>query len=476
MRAEPYYISGKLTTSPIIMPVIFPYTGETFAEVCVAPHEDLVRAIDSATSGFLETKKLPTSRRAQILYRLADLIEENRDKFCHTIIGESGKPYQQAEQEITRAVMIMRISAEETLRIQGEVIPLNRAAEGRYTSYYYRIPAGPVLCITPFNYPLVLVCHKLGPVIAAGCSFVLKPSSKTPMTALLLGRLILEAGYPEGAVNIVPCPGTNAGGLARDPRFAALSFTGSPAVGWLLKEGFPGRFMDLELGGNAPAIVHSDADVTFAAKRIAKGAVVNAGQSCISVQRVYLHEDVYEQGLALIVEEMQKFVVGDPRDPKTDVGPMVSEAEVARAEEKIRQAVLRGARVILGGRRRGTVLFPTVLEGTSSAMSICNSEVFAPVIIVRRYSKIGDAIDMVNESRYGLQAGVFTNSLDVLERTMRDLVCGTVVMNDYPSFRSDEMPYGGVKLSGLGWEGPKYLIDLFMERKQLVLRHGLEEV
>ena len=475
--AEPFYLGGQQTTSPTVLPVIFPYTGEAFAEVYLAGQKDLFRAADIAALAFNETKNIPASRRAKILHRIADLIEENRDEFCYRIVHESGKPYTQANQEITRAVTIMRISAEETLRISGEIIPLERMETGSsYTSHYYRVPAGPVLCITPFNYPLVLVCHKLGPIIAAGCSFVLKPSSKTPLTALLLGRLILEAGYPADAVNIVPCIGSSAEILVRDTRFAALSFTGSPAVGWKLKELFPGRRIGLELGGNAPAIVYKDADIAYAAEQISKGAVINAGQSCISVQRVYLHTDIYDRCLSLILADMQKYTVGDPRDPKTDIGPMISEADAIHAEEKIKQALMRGARLLTGGIRNGAVLSPTVIERTSSEMSICNSEVFAPIIVIRSFSDIDDALKLANESRYGLQGSVFTNSLDILDKAALELDCGTIIINDYPSFRADEMPYGGLKLSGLGREGPKYLIDMFMERKQLVIKHHHQPV
>lgn len=469
---EPYYIGGQPTRSPNSIPVIFSYTGEKYAEVCIAGMEDQARAADCATLGFAETKILPGHRRAEILRRIADKIEEHREEFVQILVHESGKPVRQAHREVTRAVSVMRMSAEESVRLTGKVIPMDSTEFGEgYTGYYYKVPSGPVLCITPFNYPLNLVCHKIGPAIAAGCSFVLKPSTKTPLSALLLASLILEAGYPANAVNVVPCFGSNAETLVRDPRFIVLSFTGSPVVGWRLKELFPGRRISLELGGNAPAVVYKDADLAYAARRIAEGAVVNAGQSCISVQRVYLHDEIYDTCLAMILDHMRSFIVGDPRLPETDVGPMISETEAAKTEEKIKQAVMRGARILVGGVRDGALFYPTVLERTSSEMGVCSSEMFSPMIIVRRYSDFDEVIRMVNESRYGLQGSVFTNSLDVVEKAAMEFEGGTLVINDYPTFRADSMPYGGIKFSGIGREGPKYLIEEFMEKRLVVVRH-----
>ncbi|MDV0442896.1 aldehyde dehydrogenase family protein [Methanorbis rubei] len=468
---EPYYIGGRLTHSPNTIPVFFPYTGEVFAEVGIAGAEDQARAADSATVGFTETKIIPAYKRAEILRRIADLMEENRDEFVRILIHESGKPFRQAHLEVTRAVNVMRTSAEEAVRASGEIIALDSAATGEgYIGYCYRVPSGPILCITPFNYPLNLACHKIGPAIAAGCSFVLKPSSKTPLSALLLGKLILEAGYPPAAVNVVPCFGENAETLVRDPRFTVLSFTGSPAVGWRLKEIFPGRRIGLELGGNAPAIVHKDADVAYAARRIAEGAVVNAGQSCISVQRVYIHDDIYDECLKKIMDHMRSFVIGDPRKPETDIGSMISDEEARRAGEKVRQAVMRGARLLLGGVREGAVMHPTILERPSPDMGICSSEAFCPVITVDRYSDIDEAVQMMNESRYGLQGCIFTNAVDILQKLIAVSECGTLIVNDSSSYRSDAMPYGGTKLSGIGREGPKYLLEEFMERKLIVVK------
>lgn len=471
--SEPYYIGGELTYSQNTAPVIFPYTGERFAEVCIAGATDQARAADSAVLGFLKTKNIPVHTRASILQRLADLMEENREEFVFNIVHESGKPLRQAHLEVTRAVHVIRVSADEALRIGGEIILLDSTElGGGYTGYYHKVPAGPVLCITPFNYPLNLACHKIGPAIAAGCSFVLKPATKTPLTALLLGRLVLEAGYPPKAVNVVPCPGDNTTPLVRDPRFAALSFTGSPRVGWMLKEIFAGRRVGLELGGNAPAVVHHDADIIYAARRIAEGAIVNAGQSCISVQRVYLHDDIYDECLKKILCHMREFVVGDPRNEETDLGPMVSEADAIRAEDNIKQAVLCGARILLGGTRDKALLYPTVLERTSPEMGVCSGEAFAPLIIVGRYTDIDDVIRMVNESRYGLQGSIFTDSISIMEKAAREFEGGSVIINDAPSYRADVMPYGGTKLSGIGREGPRYLIDEFMEKKLIVIRQN----
>ncbi|MEK9136880.1 MAG: aldehyde dehydrogenase family protein, partial [Bacteroidota bacterium] len=396
------------------------------------------------------------------------------EKFARLITAETGKPITFSRAEVDRSVFTFLYASEEAKRLEGTVLPLDLAvhASNRF-GIVQRFPLGVVGAITPFNFPINLVAHKLAPAIAAGNSFVLKPSSNAPLTALTLGEIISNSGYPTEAVNVVPCSGGEAEQLITDKRVKLVSFTGSPAVGWPLKIQAGAKKVVLELGGNAGVIVDKGTDIRSTAKRIAMGAYGNAGQSCIAVQRVYVHKELYRAFLDEFVDDSKATKVGDPNDEATVVGPMIDEAAARKVEEWIGEAVASGARVLCGGRRVGAVLEPTVLVDVRPDMKVSCQEVFAPVATVDPFDSFQQAVEMVNNSEYGLQAGVFTNDLSHLLYAYRQLDVGGVIINDYPTFRIDHMPYGGVKGSGFGREGIKYAIEEMTEPKLLVINAQL---
>ncbi|MBR1368894.1 aldehyde dehydrogenase [Methanocalculus chunghsingensis] len=464
---RPFCLGGRWKTSTSTIPVINPYTREEVARVCTGSADDLFMAAGHAAAAFRITKTLPTYIRRQILHTIAALLEERREELVDALIAEGGKVRKIADGEVTRAIETITISAEEASRITGTIIPLDRTPGGAgHTGHLIRVPAGPLLAITPFNYPLNLACHKIGPAIAIGASFLLKPATATPLSSLILAEIILAAGYPPEAVSVIPAPGSVADAIVGDERFAYLSFTGSPDVGWELKKRAGKKKVSLELGGNAAVIICRDADLRYAASRIIAGGFVNAGQNCVSVQRVLIHHEVYEEMTAGIISELRALKIGDPRDPTTDLGPMISEEAAAVAEEMIRSA---GARVIAGGIREGALLHPTVLADVDPSLPIACREIFAPVILLSPYRKEDEAFSIVNASEYGLQAGIFTDSLETVQRAFSALDVGAILVNDIPTFRVDEMPYGGVKGSGTGREGPAYAIAGMTVEKMLVI-------
>lgn len=465
-----FLVGGEWRGSDESLPVRFPFTGEVVRRVAVPGERDLDDAASAAELAFAVTRKLPSHARSRILARIADGIRSRAAELTEALVLEGGKTRKFAAAEVARAEETIRISAEEATRIGGEILPLDRTpdTEGR-TGFLRRFPVGPVLGIVPFNFPLNLACHKLGPAIAAGNPVILKPASATPISALILGELAVEAGVPEGAVSVLPCPGARAERLVQDDRIAYVSFTGSCAVGWHLKEIAGKKKIGLELGGNAAAIVHEDADLPYAAGRIVTGGFVNAGQVCISVQRVLIHRPVYNRMRELILERTRALKAGDPRDPACDVGPMIDEGKAREAEEKVREAVKQGALVLTGGTQTGTLFAPTVLEGTTPDMRVNQEEVFAPVISLVPYDDFGEALRMANASRYGLQTGVFTQDMNRAFRAWEDLTVGGVIINDIPTFRSDAMPYGGTRDSGTGREGPRYAIEEMTEPRLMVI-------
>ncbi|MDK2891133.1 MAG: hypothetical protein PWR21_1765 [Methanoculleus sp.] len=464
-----FLVGGEWRTSTEILEVRFPYTGETIGRVCLAGSADVEDALRSAEDGFSLTRRLPAHRRSEILYALADLIRERSRDLIGTIMLEAGKTRVLAENEVLRAGETIEVSAEEARRIDGTILPLdwNAAGEGRI-GCLRRFPLGPVLAITPFNFPLNLACHKLGPAIAAGDSAILKPASATPISSLMLGEMALDAGIPAEAISVIPCRTDLAERMVRDDRIACVSFTGSPAVGWHLRAIAGRKRVGLELGGNAAVIVHEDADIPFAAGRIVAGAFSNAGQTCISVQRIYLHRPIYEEALALLVDRARSLAVGDPREPGTDVGPMISESAAAAAFAKVREAVEGGAKVLTGGTRDGPVAVPTVLVDTTPDMTVNRTEVFAPVVTVTPYETFAEALALANDTEYGLQAGIFTHDSRKIAQAFADLRVGGLVVNDISTFRMDHAPYGGVRGSGIGREGPKYAIEEMTEERMMI--------
>jgi len=470
----PVLIGGKKKTTQETAKVRFPYSGEVYAEVCQAGSVEIKEAVAAACRGFEETRGLSTHARARILDTLAGRIHKRADELAEVLVMEGGKTRKFAATEVARAEMTVRTAAEEAKRIYGEIIPLDwgNESEGR-TGYLRRFPLGPVLGIVPFNFPLNLACHKLAPAIAAGNSVILKPSSATPVSCLLLGDMALEAGLPPDAISVLPCPSGRAEQLVKDPRIAYLSFTGSCAVGWHLREIAGRKKVGLELGGNAAVIVHNDANLAYAASRIATGGFNNAGQVCISVQRVFIHRPVYEQARDLILKEVNKLAFGDPRDPATDVGPMLDRIKAEQAYAKVQEAVRQGAKCLCGGTLEGTMFAPTILEGTNPGMRVNREEVFAPVISLHPYDTFADAIRMANDGEYGLQVGIFTQDIGRAFSAFEEMEVGCVQVNDIPTFRADHMPYGGVKSSGTGREGPRYAIEEMTEMRLLVInRHG----
>jgi acyl-CoA reductase-like NAD-dependent aldehyde dehydrogenase len=473
MKVYPIILGGKKKETAEIADVRFPYTGEIYARVCQAGPDDLNEAVTAAVRGFEKTRLLSSGRRFGILSRLADEIHDRSDELIDVMVMEGGKTKKFAATEVSRAEVTIRTSAEEAKRIYGEIIPLDWTddTEGR-TGYLRRFPCGPVLGIVPFNFPLNLACHKFGPAIAAGNSIILKPASATPVCSLLLGEMALKAGLPPESLSVVPCPNVRAEQLVRDPRIAYLSFTGSCSVGWHLKEIAGRKKVGLELGGNAAVIVHEDADLDLAATRIATGGFLNAGQVCISVQRVLVHRPVYELTLNKILTAVQGLKTGDPRDPSTDVGPMIDRAKAQEAYLKVQEAVKQGARVLIGGTLEDTVFAPTVIVDTTPDMRVIKEEVFAPVISVTPYDVFSEALSLANAGSFGLQVGIFTQNINRVLRAFQEMEVGGVVVNDIPTFRVDQMPYGGVKGSGTGREGPRYAIEEMTELRLMVINRN----
>ena len=429
-----------------------PYSQELVQAVPEAGLPELDAAIERARAAFAEMRRLPAHRRSAILAGVSARLDAERERFARLITAECGKPIREA---------------------RGEVIPMDiaPAGEGR-VALTRRFPLGVIGAITPFNFPLNLVLHKVTPALAAGNTVVLKPSPRTPLTALALAELFAQAGLPDGALVVVSGGADVGQAMARDGRLKLLTFTGSAAVGWGLKAAAGKKKVTLELGGNCGAVVHADADLKHAAQRIAVGGFTFAGQSCVSVQRVFVHAGACEKLLSLLLPMVSGLRVGDPADEATDVGPMIDLAAAERAEAWVREAVEGGAKVLAGGRREGSLFWPTVLTRTAPAMKVNCQEVFAPVVTVSTYENFGEALRAVNDSPYGLHAGVFTRDVKLSFQAFEELEVGGVVVNDVPTYRVDHMPYGGMKDSGTGREGLRYAIEEMTETKILILNLG----
>jgi len=448
-----------------------PYDGRLVGQVCWAGEREMEAAIAAAAAAFEESKNLPAYERSAMLLRIVGGLNEARQELVKIIVGEAGKPITYAKGEVERCILTFAIAAEEAKRIGGELIPLDIAptAAGR-AGITRRFPLGPIAAITPFNFPLNLVAHKVAPALAAGNTVIVRPAPQTPISSLTLGRICMKAGVPKGAINVVPSSVEVAQNLVTDERIKKLTFTGSDAVGWGLKAKCGRKKITLELGGNAAVIVHGDSDLDFAAQRIAVGSFAYAGQVCISVQRIYVEESVFRAFKRKFLKAIREKVgVGDPRKRSTVVGPIIDSGSADRIMEWIREAKQGGARVLCGGRRKGNIIEPTVVTDVDPRMKISCREVFGPVVTLAPYSDFEEALKEANDSVYGLQAGVFTQDIRRIHRAFCELDVGGVIVNDYPTFRVDNMPYGGVKNSGLGREGVKYAIEEMTELKLLVL-------
>lgn len=465
-----FLINGQWREEGREVEIRAPYDQRVIARVREGTGKHAEEAIAAAARGFEATRQLPTYERQRVLRAVAGQLGERKEEFAHTIAQEAGKPLKAARVEAERAVQTFTAAAEEAGRIYGEWLPLDlqEASAGRW-GIVRRFPVGPVGAITPFNFPLNLVAHKVAPAMACGCSLVLKPAPQTPLSALLLAEVVQEAGWPEGGLNVLPLANEDAEMLVRDERLKLITFTGSSAVGWQIKSRAGKKRVALELGGNAGVIIHSDADLERAAERCAAGGFSYAGQSCISVQRILVEGRVKERFQELLVERVKGLKTGDPLEESTDVGPLIREADARRAEEWVQEAVAGGAKLLTGGQRAGSLLQPTVLTETRPEMRVNCQEIFAPVVTVEAYESFEQALDRVNDSAYGLQAGVFTRDAGRLFRAYERLETGGVIAGDIPTFRVDAMPYGGIKESGLGREGVRYAMEEMTERKLLVM-------
>jgi glyceraldehyde-3-phosphate dehydrogenase (NADP+) len=447
-----------------------PFTGKVLAEVSQGSEADAEDAIQSTAAATQPMGALPSHARFHLLQRIAGALYDRREEFARIMTGEAGKPITDARREVARAVQTFTIAAEEAKRIPGEVIPLDwTPGMDSHLGILRRVPIGPVLGITPFNFPLNLVAHKVAPALAAGNPILIKPAPQTPLTALLLAEVGLEAGVPPGGLNVLPCDNRVAERLVVDPRFKLLSFTGSAAVGWMLKAKCGKKKVVLELGGNAGVIVEQDADLDFAAQRCASGGFGYAGQTCISVQRIFVHHSVVDLFTTKLLLQVARLKGGDPNDESTVVGPLIDQHAAHRVEEWIGEAVAQGARVLLGGKRMGSVVEATVLTNVTPTMKVSCQEVFGPVVTVTPYRQFDEALQAMNRSEYGLQAGVFTQDVNKAFHAFRHLEVGAVLVNEIPTFRAEHMPYGGVKDSGLGREGLRISIEEMTEPRFLVL-------
>jgi acyl-CoA reductase-like NAD-dependent aldehyde dehydrogenase len=454
------FLAGRWEATDDAIDIVHPFSGERVATVSAAASTTAVEATAAAVAGFEVMRRLSAYARGEILKKAAASIGLHREEFARVITGDNGKPLRQSRTEVDRAMQTFTAAAEEATRICGETIPLDvrRGTEGRF-GVVRRFPVGPVLGIAPFNYPLNLVAHKVAPALAAGCSIVLKPASRTPRAALLLAKVLEEAGLPPGGLSVIPCSRHVGDLMVQDDTFKLLSFTGSPEVGFELKAKAGKKPVVLELGGNAAAIVHKDADLEHAVRACVMGAFTYSGQVCISVQRIFVQDSIFDAFADRFVKATGKLVIGDPMEEITDVGPMIDDENAARIEQWIHEAKQHGARVLAGGERRGRLVDPTVLTEVDRGLSIDCREAFGPVVNLHRYKEFDEAIAHVNDSRYGLQAGVFTRDLGVALRAYDHLDVGAVILNDAPTFRVDTMPYGGTKDSGLGREGVRYAIE-----------------
>ena len=472
----PYYLGNEPFQPNADLKVIDKYTGELATYVAIADLPAIDEAIGAAVRAAGPMRKLPPYERQAILNHCAKRFEQRRKELAMTLCVEAGKPIKDSQGEVMRLIDTFRIAAEEAVRIDGEVLNLeiSKRAYG-YRGMYKHLPIGPCSFISPFNFPLNLAAHKIAPAIAAGCPFVLKPASLTPVGALLIAEVLAETDLPPGAFSILPCHRDAADLFTTDERLKLLSFTGSPEVGWKLKSKAGKKKVILELGGNAACIIDEQADLEDAVDRLITGSFYQSGQSCISVQRIIIHEAVYDALRKKLIEKTEALKMGDPKDEDTFIGPLISESEAERLKDWIDQAIAAGGKLLCGGSRDGAMVEATMLEDVPEKMPICRQEAFGPVAVLSKFRDFGEAIQQVNDSAFGLQAGVFTHDLYKALLSWDELVVGGVVINDVPSWRVDHMPYGGVKDSGLGREGIRYAIEDMTEMRLLVIRGDIRK-
>ena len=471
METYPYYLANEPRAPNSQLEVTDKFTNEVAYRVALADSAAIDAAIGAAVAAAQPLRELAPYERQEVLQHCVSRFTERAEELATSLCVEAGKPIKDSRGEVSRLIDTFRIAAEESVRIGGEVMNLEISARARgYRGMYRRVPIGPCSFISPFNFPLNLAAHKIAPAIAVGCPFVLKPASRTPIGALIIGEILAETALPRGAFSILPCSRDGADLFTVDERLKLLSFTGSPQVGWQLKAKAGKKKVILELGGNAACIVDSGVDLDDAVERITFGAFYQSGQSCIGVQRILVHQPVYEILKQKLVAATESLVSGDPKDEGTFVGPLISEREAERLEQWISSAVTAGATVLCGAQRNGALLSATLLEGVPKNHALCTEEAFGPVAVLSSFDDFQDALDEVNDSAFGLQAGIFTRDIVKAHLAWDELDVGGVIIGDVPSWRVDNMPYGGVKDSGLGREGVRFAMEDMTEIRNFVLR------
>lgn len=467
----PYYLANQAVHANSELEVIDKYSGELATRVALASNDTIDQAISAAVNATKAMREMPAYARQDILNHCAQRFRQRAEEIATILCVEAGKPIKDARGEVARLIDTFKIAAEESVRIGGEVLELEISARAKgYSGMYKRVPVGPCSFISPFNFPLNLAAHKIAPAIAAGCPFVLKPASRTPIGALIIGEVLAETDLPKGGFSILPCRRDDADLFTTDDRFKLLSFTGSPDVGWDLKARAGKKPVVLELGGNAACIIEPETDLDDAVERNIFGAFYQSGQSCIGVQRILIHQSIYKKFTHQFVAASQKLVHGDPKNEHTFIGPMISDSEACRLERWIQEAIENGASLLCGGNRKGAMLEATVLCDVPSHCSIVAKEAFGPVVVLSSYNDFDEALMQINDSEFGLQAGIFTRDLYKANQAWDCLDVGGVVIGDVPSWRVDNMPYGGVKASGIGREGIKYAIEDMTELRLMVIR------
>lgn len=467
----PLYLNNKAVLPNTDLEVTDKFTGEVAFRTALATPDVIDEGIAGAVRAAEPMARMPSYERQAVLQHCVDRFKERFDELAYALCVEAGKPIKDSEGEVARLIDTFRIAAEESVRMYGEAMPLDISPRAKgYQAIWKRYPIGPCSFISPFNFPLNLAAHKIAPAIAVGCSFVMKPASKTPLGALIMGEVLAETNLPEGAFSILPASRDGADLFTEDERLKLLSFTGSPGVGWDLKAKSGKKKVVLELGGNAAVIIDHDADLDDALERVIFGAFYQSGQSCIGVQRIIIHESVYDRFKDMLVARTKTLVAGDPKDRNTFIGPMISEGEAKRLKGWIDEAVEGGAKLLCGGHRAGNMLEATLLEHVDRDAKALNEEAFGPLAILQKFSHFDEALEEVNHSKFGLQAGIFTRDLFKMFDAWDRLEVGGVVINDVPSYRVDNMPYGGVKDSGLGREGIKFAMEDMTEIRNLVIR------
>ena len=465
----PIYVAGEFKTTQNRLDIVNSYSNSNVFQTCLATQEEFEIAVNSACSVKETMRDLPIYLRFQILKEIAEKLYSERSKMAEIIALEASKPLKIALAEVDRSIQTFIISSEEAKRLPGEVMSIDWSEAGANKEAIVKyFPIGVVAGIAPFNFPLNLAVHKIAPAIAAGCPIILKPASKTPIAALFLAQIIDQTSLPKGAFSVLPMDRKIGNQLVTDPRFNLLSFTGSPDVGWEMKKNAGKKKVILELGGNAGLIVDKDANIERAAEKSVTGAFSFAGQTCIHTQRIYVHTECFDLFIKLFKQGLSELKIGVPEDPETDFSSMIDEKNALRIESWVNEAVAAGAEVLCGGTRKGTIYAPTVLTNTKNDMKVCCLEAFAPIVIIERFTDFKQTISAINESDFGLQTGIFTHDNRKINYAFTNLEVGGVIVNDVPTFRADHMPYGGVKDSGLGREGPKYAILDMMEPKVLV--------